>query len=257
MRIVFQIQNITGPEMAARMRAAISEEGVGWDRHFVGSSANLWERSAPEELWTRVGSEPDQERTLHLGGLAAEGKGLVWQTATSCFTYALLNTTSKRETPALIAYEGAEKGFLAQELLPDEIRQEVRIIAVEGTYGSFEGEDAFTEYQAHKRAWEQATQRVYHAMEVVGIFDHNQSLEAEWTVSVYKMCHDHEWGFWHHDSKEVDRLQEHWLLLRAWARLSEDTSRVRLYKKVSQQQFAQLVLELREIQGTYKDQIEL
>lgn len=186
MRIVFQVLNLTGPEMAERMRSAIKEEDIGWEANFH-SSANLWERSAPTELWRKVGCKPDPERTLHLGGIAAEGKGLVWETARSSFCYSLLNDTSERSSPALIEFQGALRGFLAQDLLPDEFRQNVRIMEVEGTYGSFHGEDALERYREVKEGWETLLWPLYRGLQGLVFPDTSGTDAGEFFARIWEM----------------------------------------------------------------------
>lgn len=86
MRVNFTLTGITGRELFSRFSEAIQQENVGWDDM---DSADL----------TKDGS--------------------TWITAWSGFTYRILNP--QEELPAQVEYSGACRGFLTQNLLPEEL----------------------------------------------------------------------------------------------------------------------------------------
>ncbi len=88
MKMLFTLNNIAGAALTARFTAAIDEEGVGFDA--FGGTARL------------------------------EEGGRTWRTATSQFTYTIQNPEDGG--PAIVEYSGAWRGFLAQELIPAELR---------------------------------------------------------------------------------------------------------------------------------------
>jgi len=74
-------------------------------------------------------------RVLEEGGLP------VWETSWSQFKYTQVEN-------GFYVYEGAENGFLTQELIP--CFGGVKIISVEGSYGTFNGPDALVRYKERK-----------------------------------------------------------------------------------------------------------
>jgi hypothetical protein len=92
MKVIFTLSSITGTQLHAIFSNAITEEGVGFKRNEDGEVT---------------------DRAI----LSAEGK--VWNTYTSKFTYTILNP--EEDKPAEVEYSGACKGFLRQELLPEEL----------------------------------------------------------------------------------------------------------------------------------------
>lgn len=50
-----------------------------------------------------------------------------------------------------VVFVGAENAFLAQNLLPEEVKQGVEVIEVEGSHGYFWGVDALLRYTAQKK----------------------------------------------------------------------------------------------------------
>lgn len=148
MKIVFRIdEEVT----AADLMRMIEEENVGYDPDFSSNAV-----------------------------LTHDGKGLpVWVTAWSGFTYTLLKTETGY---SLWLYEGAQNGFLAQNLLPEvlknaecgvygERKEQLQdraiqggdpipngpseIISAKGSYGTFHGAIAlerYAEIKAERRA---------------------------------------------------------------------------------------------------------
>ena len=156
----------------------VGREGIGYDPDFdslatvvtVGegeinnfSIYNFYQRGNPNRLLKPVpDSRPSdhwqpyqRERRKHNPyPLEVLGQGPSWITAWSRYRYTLIETSPGRQ---VWEYEGAEKGFLRQNLLPEVLAEVARhrnpcILAVEGTYGSFVGRNAFWDYQKTKRA---------------------------------------------------------------------------------------------------------
>lgn len=109
MELAFTLKKTTGAQLVARFAAAIEEERVGYDEV---SNATL----SPE--------------------------GDTWYTALSNFSYRVLNP--KENNPAVVLYQGASRGFLVQNLLPEELREETEYAVVrEGSALERHGVEAF------------------------------------------------------------------------------------------------------------------
>lgn len=91
MKLVFTLENISGRALVARFAAAIKEDGVGHDN---------------EGEWSATLSDD----------------GRTWRTNWSRFSYQVINYRSDR--PAVVEYDGGWRGFLAQNLIPQELRGE-------------------------------------------------------------------------------------------------------------------------------------
>ena len=76
-------------------------------------------------------------------------KYAVIETAWSSFEYKLW---SLGEAKFGGNYQGAENGFLRQDLIPP--MADVQILGVRGTYGEYQGEDALEKYSSVKKTWE-------------------------------------------------------------------------------------------------------
>jgi hypothetical protein len=92
MKIRFTLANVTGFRLFACFSHAIGTEGVGFDPDFEGTA----------------------------GSAALSPDGRTWKTAFSGFSYEITNPDSHE--PAVVEYVGAHLGFLAQNLLPEELR---------------------------------------------------------------------------------------------------------------------------------------
>jgi hypothetical protein len=90
MRMWFTLTNNSGAAMCERFAAAIKKEGVGYDSNFH-SEAQL------------------------------SKEGCTWTTAWSGFTYTIMNPGSSE--PARVEYSGAARGFLRQNLIPEQLRK--------------------------------------------------------------------------------------------------------------------------------------
>jgi hypothetical protein len=176
-------------------------------------------------------------------------RNLRWITAYSGYTYWWLPRSGEW------FYEGAERGFLQQELLPPPLKAAiengtVKIVHVQGTYGSFDGEQALKQYQEVKRSWERGTSSVYQAFETFGFFNHNGWEESTWTQHIYKMAEDP--GYWleleEHEYEECSRLSKTEIVKRSLARLHDDLRKhVFGHPRIEALQFATLVYYMRTI----------
>lgn len=101
MKLVYTLKSISGSALFARFAAAINEDGIGHDN---------------EGEWSASLSE----------------NGKVWTTNWSRFTYTIVNPESNDS--AIVEYDGGFRGFLAQNLIPDELRGET--VHAEVTEGS-------------------------------------------------------------------------------------------------------------------------
>lgn len=102
--------------------------------------------------------------------LTEDGDDLIWETSFSRFKYRQLGLPGSEydldEGQAIYIYEGAGKGFLTQNLLPNELKGRfenrslkelppgMEIVEVSGTYGMFKGKEALEKYNAVKEQWE-------------------------------------------------------------------------------------------------------
>lgn len=176
-------------------------------------------------------------------------KTLRWVTAYSGFEYLWSDRTQQW------TYTGGEKGFLQQELLPPPLKSAiesgaVKIVHVQGTYGSFDGENALKEYQAVKRSWERGASDVYQAFETFAFFNHNGWEESNWTQYIYKMAQDPD--YWieleEHEYEECARLSKTQIVKRSLARLNDDLrNQVFGHPRIETLQFATLVYYMRSI----------
>jgi hypothetical protein len=88
MKLKFTLKNITGRMLSVQLKHAIQEEQTGWDNQ---SNATL--------------------------------EGNLWTTASGKSAYALLNPEDN-SSGAIIEYEGEPSNFLAEKLIPGELRGE-------------------------------------------------------------------------------------------------------------------------------------
>lgn len=116
MKIRFELKNISGKEIFDCFANNIKEEGIGFDPDF-NSSASL------------------------------EEGGTKWRTAWSGFSYKIENPGS--DDAAVVVYDGAWRGFLAQNLIPSELSGETRWAEVtEGSALKAHGMDKFLHTEA-------------------------------------------------------------------------------------------------------------
>ena len=99
MKMIFVLAVITGRNLFERFQKAIKEESIGYEEDFNSSA--------------------------HLDGSS-------WVTAWSGFKYTILNPDSLES--AIVEYNGAYRGFLAQELIPVELKG--KTLSAEITEGS-------------------------------------------------------------------------------------------------------------------------
>lgn len=168
----------------AELQSWVKTEGVGFDADtnssavlFVNEGDTLVVFRKSESWQARVVSEPDTSLNP-VGTVGANYNcfdpeflkiGPTWVTAWSGFVYQL----RERDGKQVWYYEGAEQGFLRQDLLPPPLRaasvETVIFHQVDGTYGLFEGPDSFKEYKKKKEIWQNATVGTYDALERTGI----------------------------------------------------------------------------------------
>lgn len=130
MKIAFDILGISGKEMATVFQAAIETDSIGFDEM---ASAQLVNKTT-------------------------------WVTAWSGFTYTIANPTEAE--PAVILYDGAARGFLAQNLLPCELHGEnSKSLVTEGSalsrHGMLEFEHTNAKELAEAYGLMQGAQRAY------------------------------------------------------------------------------------------------
>lgn len=114
-----------------------------------------------DQLSTMDFSIPDLcEATFFPNGQRGDGQPTL-VTAWSSFDYIFYPDETGSGT--VWVYDGAENGFLAQELIPP--FGTVEILSVEGTYGKWEGAEALKEYQKLKRSWENFWGKIYSPLE--------------------------------------------------------------------------------------------
>jgi len=101
MRLLYTLKDITGSALLARFAAAINEDGIGHDNE------GEWSASLSED-------------------------GRTWTTNWSRFTYTIVNPDA--DEPAVVDYSGGYRGFLSQNLIPEELRGET--VHAEVTEGS-------------------------------------------------------------------------------------------------------------------------
>ena len=134
-----------------------------------------------EEEWIGWEAELDCFATL-----SEDGK--TWTTYWSQFEYELLATGPDHD---LWEYRGAEKGFLKQRLLPP--FDKVGILSVEGTYGKFTSarcDDPLKSYSNRKNDKYSGPARfskVYNALEVIHVFDHNGHKRTWFSAEIFKL----------------------------------------------------------------------
>jgi hypothetical protein len=101
MKMQFTLKNVTGTDLFNRFAATIEEDGVGHDN---------------EGEWYATLSED----------------GRTWSTCWSGFTYTIMNPDSPES--AVVEYDGAHRGFLAQNLIPEELGGEtIHAEVIEGS----------------------------------------------------------------------------------------------------------------------------
>lgn len=116
MKLVYTLKSITGSALFARFAAAINEDGVGHDN---------------EGEWCASLSED----------------GRTWTTNWSRFTYTIVNPTADEN--AIVEYDGGFRGFLAQNLIPEELRGEtIHAEVTEGSALTKHGVDKFVHTDA-------------------------------------------------------------------------------------------------------------
>ena len=120
MRMEFVLAGITGSALAARYAAAINEADVGFCTH---TSSNA----------------------------AMSKDGATWTTYMSSFSYRILNPEAEKS--AVVEYDGACRGFLRQNLLPQELRGEtLSAKIIEGSAFERYGADKLIHTNARKLA---------------------------------------------------------------------------------------------------------
>lgn len=106
-----------------------------------------------------IGFDDWAEAALYIDADSTETSGSArWHTAFSGYTYSIRwYYEHPYDTRLHVEYEGAERGFLAQNLLPDFLREgEIEITTASGAHGDFHGSDALEIYKATKathRKW--------------------------------------------------------------------------------------------------------
>ena len=140
----------------ADLRKLVSEEGVGYDPDFTSSARLVWSRG--DRLLEGPDAKPIETDEVRWSTRAYArdhfAAGPVWLTAWSGFSYQLEQI--ELDDPVhpgrqRWCYEGAEHGFLQQNLLPP--MPETEILSVSGTYGTFTGPDALEKYSRVKNGW--------------------------------------------------------------------------------------------------------
>ncbi len=193
-----------------------------------------------------VGFETDFDSCASFSEAGSEKRPrLVWTTSWSGFVYKWI--VNKKWW----VYDGAEKGFLAQDLLPPVLAEakDVEIVRVFGTYGNFEGPDALESYQSAKRWWEEITGVFYDSFETFGFFHHGGWKKSEWTKLVYELVQNPEMQFENLDEAEVARLEKAEAITWAYRRLCDRTSGGHSIGagRMSLRQFAELIVYMRSI----------
>lgn len=203
-------------------------------RHPATPTAADFDRWSKEDY---VGQDPDVSSTT--AWWEAEDGALVWKTAWSGFTYTYSPQTGEWE------YEGAERGFLRQDLLPPLLQPEihgsgslehVEILRVEGSYGSFEGPQALAAYAERKRSVEAACRSTYEALRITGYLPAGQPgrfAALVWTASQTT------------DEDEPSGLLEHHPVVKAAYGELAGCLRGQGLSRITLRQFARLVAELR------------
>lgn len=124
MKVLYKIQALAAT-VANILREEITKEGIGFDSD-CNSECQLLEHSE---------------------------NGVTWVTSMGCYDYSVkdgyCNPFNLCKGECLIEYNGAQRGFQKQNLLPDILKGGV-IEMVTGSHGSFIGEDALEQYSEQK-----------------------------------------------------------------------------------------------------------
>ncbi len=166
MLIAYKIETVDLNELEGILLAEIRQPGVGWDEDFA-SSATLYLRgeeiyrggiASPEadaseygsSVWLIVPSE--MAATLRWGNwtppIVPTPAHAKWETAMGHYSYYMFEV-------GVVIFDGPVGAFQRQNLFP-EILKGGKVLAVEGTYGSFHGPTALEGYAARRAAWEGA-----------------------------------------------------------------------------------------------------
>lgn len=108
-----------------------------------------------------------------------------WQTAWSGFDYYLLGNKDGRDR---WEYQGAENGFLKQQLLMP--MPNAQIVSVEGTYGFFSGPKALEEYGSLKDSWVKRMLPIYESLKDQRLLPPDNGHGAScWCAEQWKFAH--------------------------------------------------------------------
>jgi hypothetical protein len=147
----------------AHLIAAVTEEYTGYEqscysfaRLLVWDGETLKEFSGQEKFGKIINLNIDDEENpdkltyvtngtvLYWNDLTAYPDQMTWITAMSGFRYELFEGNN-------CTYIGADRGFLAQNLLAPCFKENIEILFVGGTHGSFTGPEALKDYREEKR----------------------------------------------------------------------------------------------------------
>ena len=163
----------------------VATEDVG-----VDSNVNSWVRLyVPQEDGRLIRYEFDEasEPELHYGERQLYELGVAtWVTAMGRYCYRL-EIDLEEEGPQAWTYEGPERGFLSQDLLPP--MTESIISSVQGTYGTFSGPNALGRYSAIKEGWCRFWTPILGGLQKAGVFPPTCS-ENRFFAQLWKLCKD-------------------------------------------------------------------
>ena len=163
----------------------VATEDVG-----VDSNVNSWVRLyVPQEDGRLIRYEFDEasEPELHYGERQLYELGVAtWVTAMGRYCYRL-EIDLEEEGRQAWTYEGPERGFLAQNLIPE--MTDAVVHSAQGTYGTFTGPDALEQYARLKTGWYRLWAPILGGLVQGGVFPPT-SCESRFFAQLWKLCRD-------------------------------------------------------------------